>query len=240
MNGYAPVSSPASQSQGRSRERGDDDTDGFPWSELWLNTNKAFEVDILDGEPHVLPTLEEGTSAEGTKDGRDFTDFVVQSGEKGVKILRVAGSVDSGGPDAQRVKAIMSAEAGDAAADELMRGPAGFAQLLADAQRAQSNTKMDLAKWARTVATIKNALGKADPDDKERLQKAFDAFTELYNGEGKANKRVTQLVIDLKGAMQAAMSKAAQPTFGGGGSRKRRDAKKRRGAGSRKIRRNRY
>jgi hypothetical protein len=163
----------------------------------------------------------------------------VQSGEKGVKILRAAGSVDSGGADAQRVKAIIAAEAGDAATDELMRGPAGFAQLLADAQRAQSNTKADLEKWGRTAASIRGALAKADPDDKDRLQKASDVYKELYDSEGKSNKRVTQLIVDLRTAMQSAMSKAVAPAAGGG-SRKRRNAKKRRGAGSRKIRRNNY
>ena len=237
VNGYAPIGAPASRSQGQPRERDDHGTDGFPWDKLWLNPNEAIEVDILDGEPHVLPTLEEGTSAEGTKDGKDFTDFVVRAGEKGVRILRVAGSADSGGPDAQRVKAIMAAEAGDAAIDELMRGPAGFAQLLADAQRAQSNTKMDVAKWARTVATITKALGKADPEDKDRLQKAFDTFKELYDGEGRAYKSATKLVTDLRVAMGDAMRPRAVAAAAGGGSRKRRDAKKRRGAGSRKIRR---
>jgi hypothetical protein len=201
-----------------------------------MNPNKALEVNILDGEPHVLPVLEEGSSAEGIQNGKKFTDFVVPLSDKGIKIMRIAGSEDSGGADAQRVRAVISATQGDAAVDELMQGEAGFAQLIADAQRAQGDSKMDMEKYGRIVATIQKAVAKAEPNEKDRLERVLTVFKKIYAGEKTSHVDVTQLVVDLKRGMQNAMSRSAAPAMGGG-SRKRRNVKKRRGAGSRKTRR---
>jgi hypothetical protein len=203
-------------------------SDGFSWGELMTNPGKAFVV--RPGQPHVLPFLAPGTTAQGNKDGFPFVDTAIPTGDNGIRVVRTGGMITD-----PSVKSVISAQQKDAVTELLMQGPAGFAQLIADARRAKSDSEADSEKWARSVASIKAALSDANFRDRDRLRLAYDTFKSIYDAEIKSNRDLTSLVAQLQDAMQEAIrtassDMAAAAAVGGRRtkSHKRRNVKKRR------------